>query len=237
MRFLATILDTLFPPYCAACDTQVQSVGTLCAPCFSHLREVKAPYCAQCGAPFAQPGDKGLCAGCMHAMPPYTRARTVWVYNDVSAALVGRLKFQDRTAMLAHYGAALVRAGGDVLAEVDLVMPVPLHWRRLVARRYNQSALLAYAMRRYVAWLPVDVRNLRRVRHTVPQTRLRGEERRRNVKGAFAVRDKAAVAGKVVLLVDDVMTTGATALACVKALQDAGAKEVRVLTLARTLRE
>lgn len=237
MRYLTKILDALFPPHCAACDVRVEKLGTLCGACFSHLREVNAPFCAQCGGPFAQPGDKGLCAGCMHQAPPYARARTVWVYNDVSAALVGRLKFQDRTAMLPHYGAALVRAGSDMLEEVDLVMPVPLHWRRLMGRRYNQSALLAYAMRRYATWLPVDVRNLRRVRYTVPQTRLRGDERRRNVRGAFAVRSKKRVEGKVVLLVDDVMTTGATVLACVQALQDAGAKEVRVLTLARTIRE
>lgn len=229
-------LDACFPPHCAACDVQVGAQGNLCGACFAQLRQIARPYCECCGMPFPHAMDTGVCAACAAGAPVYAKARAAWVYNDTSGALVRRLKFQDRSSMLVRYAEAMMRAGQDVLEGADIVVPVPLHWRRLMWRRYNQSALLAFALGRKVG-LPVDATHLRRIRHTVPQTQLRGEQRRRNVRGAFVVRDAAWVQQKRVVLVDDVLTTGATVEACVQALLAAGAVEVRVLTLARTLRE
>ena len=228
-------LDALFPPHCASCDAAVDTAGNICTACFAQLRVIADPICTCCGVPFANPVDTGLCAVCVDEAPPFARARSVWVYNEISAALVTRFKFTDRTAMLPRYGHELARAGAELLAATDVIVPVPLHWRRLMARRYNQSALLAFALSARTG-VPVDVRSLRRVRHTIPQTRLKGADRRSNVKGAFAVRGEA-LRGKRVLLLDDVMTTGATIHACITALEKAGAREVAVLTLARTVRE
>lgn len=230
-------LDACFPPHCAVCEEAVEAAGNLCAPCFSQLRQIGRPHCECCGVPFSHVLDAGLCAGCVGERPGYDVARSAWVYNEVSGALVTSLKFRDRTAGLDAYAAAMGRAGAELLEGADVIMPVPLHWRRLMGRRYNQSALLMYALAPHVRGAVMDVRNLRRVRHTVPQTRLKGAERLKNVKGAFAVRDAAVVRDRVVVLVDDVMTTGATIEACTRALREAGAREVRVLTLARTLRE
>lgn len=230
-------LDACFPPHCAVCEEAVEAAGNLCASCFSQLRQIGRPHCECCGVPFAHALDAGLCAGCVGERPGYDVARSAWVYNEVSGALVTSLKFRDRTAGLDAYAAAMARAGAEVLQGADIIMPVPLHWRRLMHRRYNQSALLMYALAPYVRGAVMDVRNLRRVRHTVPQTRLKGADRLKNVKGAFAVRDESVVRDRVVVVVDDVMTTGATIEACTRALKEAGAREVRVLTLARTLRE
>jgi len=230
------LLDLCFPPHCAGCEAQVEAAGNLCSPCFTQLRQIAAPMCSCCGMPFANPVEVGLCANCASQHPLFVQARAAWVYNEVSGTLVRRLKFHDRTAMLPRYGKALAVAGREMLQESDVAVPVPLHWRRLLKRRYNQSALLAFALAREVE-IPVLVGVLRRIRHTVPQTRLKGEERRKNVKGAFAVREPERIRGKRVLLIDDVMTTGATILASTDALLRAGAQEVRVLTLARTLRE
>lgn len=231
-------LDLCFPPHCPSCRVPVSAAGNLCAGCYSRLQHIAAPYCSCCGMPFALETDGGLCAACMTDMPPYTQARALWVYNDISRPLVTRIKFHDQTALVPRYGAALAQAGREVLAGADWLIPVPLHWRRLIVRRYNQAALLAYAVS-CSSGVPVLTQALVRHRFTRPQTGLRRAERQRNVRRAFAVapRGQKQIANARIVLMDDVMTTGATVHACVEALLKAGAKEVRVLTLARTGRE
>jgi ComF family protein len=191
----------------------------------------------QCsGMPFPHPvGDGAICADCARNRASWDRARAVLRYDKCSRRLVLSLKHGDHTHLAPALGRWMQRAGGDVLAEVDALIPVPLHWTRLFARRYNQAALLANAIR--AAGGPsVLADGLIRRRRTPSQGRLSPAARARNVRAAFAVRRPAEIRGKRVVVIDDVLTTGATAEECARVLRRAGAAWVGVLTLARALR-
>ena len=182
-------------------------------------------------------GGDALCVDCLVRPPRFRRARAVLVYDDKSRRVVLPLKHGDRTDMARACGAWMARAGAELVGDADLVAPVPLHWRRLFMRRYNQAALLARMVARDGdAILAPDL--LRRGRWTGSQAGLKAKERRRNVRKAFDVHPHwlAKLKGRTVLLIDDVLTTGATAEACAGALQRAGAAHVDVLTLARVVR-
>ncbi len=178
------------------------------------------------------------CPDCLATPPAFSKARAALVYDAVSAPLVSALKFQDQWAGLGRHAQMILGAGSDLLRGADALVPVPLHWRRLLRRKYNQSALLAYSISAQsgVACAPAL---LQRVQATPPQMRLDRATRLRNVKNAFMVPPEHVpqVAGKTLVLVDDVITTGATVEACAHALKQAGASEVRVLALARTVKE
>lgn len=197
------------------------------------------PLCACCGVPFVISMEPGAwCPACLDTPPDFDMARAVMVYDAVSAPLVTALKFHDQWAGLTRYVQMMLGIGPTVLKGADLLIPVPLHWRRLWGRKYNQSALLAYGLAKQ-SGLVCAPALLQRVQRTKPQMRLDKAERARNVKHAFAVPEaaRAAVVGKTIVLVDDVVTTGATANACARTLKKAGAKEVRVLAFARTVKE
>lgn len=173
-----------------------------------------------------------ICGACIAERPAYGRARSVFIYDDHSRPLVLKLKHADRTDMAVHLARWLHRAGAELIAEAELIVPVPLHRWRLLVRSYNQSALLARALGA-LTQKPVAADALTRLKPTRSQGGLSRKERRRNVAGAFAVRQSAAVEGRRVLLVDDVLTSGATANACALALHHAGAAAVDVIALAR----
>ncbi|HUO89618.1 MAG TPA: ComF family protein [Rhizomicrobium sp.] len=232
-------LDLLLPPLCIACRRQVSEAGALCADCWQEIRFLDGPMCDRCGLPFEfDPGGAALCAGC-HARPPaFDRARAVMRYDEHSRGPILALKHGDRLDLAPGFGRWLSRSGRVLLDEADLIVPVPLHRGRLWARRYNQSAELARALAR-VADKPVAFAALVRGRPTPSQGAMRSAKaRRRNMLGAFRVppRHKSAIAGRNVLLVDDVLTTGATVDACARALKRAGAAKVLVLALARVVR-
>jgi len=231
------LLNILFPPQCLNCDTLVPAQGTLCLPCWGQVQFITDPCCERCGLPFEFAyAQQGLCGACLRQPPSFARARAVMRYNEASRQLVLKLKFQDQTLLAGTLAAWMASAGRDLLEQSEVIVPVPLHYWRFVARRYNQSALLAQNIGR-IGRVPVAVDALRRVRHTVPQTGLTRNQRLENVRGVFKVapRRGAKVRGKRVLLVDDVMTTRATIEECSKALLAGGAQAVHVLTLARTL--
>lgn len=233
------VADAVYPPRCPSCRAYVTADGNFCAACFGKLRMIDAPLCACCGIPFAVAVEaETRCPSCLETPPDFNAARAALVYDAVSAPLVTTLKFHDQWAGLARYVQMMLRLGTPLLDGADMLVPVPLHWRRLVRRKFNQSALLAYGLEAQTG-IPCAPQMLQRVRHTKPQMRLDRATRLRNVKRAFAVPPEAQplLAGKTVLLVDDVLTTGATANACARALKKAGAREVRVLALARTVRE
>jgi len=234
----ARALDAVLPPRCLRCGVTVEAVGALCAACWGTMAFLGPPCCACCGYPFEfDPGPGALCGACTRAHPAYGRARAVLRYDDASRELILAFKHADRTDGAPAYGAWLARAGGELLADAELIAPVPLHWSRLFARRYNQAALLAWALGRQ-SGIPVLPDLLHRRRRTPSQGRLSATARRRNVAGAFSVRlpRRPEIAGRRVLLVDDVLTTGATAEACARVLLREGAAAVDVLTLARVVR-
>lgn len=228
------ILDVLLPPQCLACDAAVDEPGSLCASCFSQFTFITRPYCLVCSLPFetAVVEDEAMCGACMKDRPAFRRARAVFSYRETAKKLVLKFKHADRTDAAVHLAKWMQRSGVEVLADADCIVPVPLHWRRLWLRTYNQSALLANALGQLTA-KPVHANGLLRTRATPTQGGLDRGQRRRNVAGAFRANDAALFDGKSVLLVDDVMTTTATADSCARALLRAGAKNVDVLVLAR----
>ncbi|WP_332052178.1 ComF family protein [Reyranella sp.] len=232
------LLDSVLPPLCLGCGEIVGTAGALCATCWPTFSFIAAPHCVCCGTPFAEDlGGEALCAACLARRPRFRRARAALIYDDRSRRLILPFKHGDRTDMARTCGAWMASAGAELLAAADLVAPVPLHWRRLFSRRYNQALLLARNLAQGTsARLAPDL--LLRPRWTGSQAGLAATERRRNVREAFVIhpRWKAGVKGKTVLLVDDVLTTGATVEACARALQRAGAQYVDVLTLARVVR-
>lgn len=230
-------LDLLLPPRCLGCGKLVETAHSLCAGCWQGIAFLEPPLCARCGYPFeVEAGEGALCAACSREPPPWDRARAVFRYDEKSRRLILGFKYGDRTDAAKAFGVWLARAGRELLEGADLLVPVPLHWTRLFSRRYNQSALLAQAVSK-ISGVPADPAALVRRRRTPPQGRLDRTARRRNVRGAFAVpaRKAANLAGRRVVLIDDVLTTGSTLGACVAALLQAGVASVDALTLARTV--
>jgi ComF family protein len=235
------LLNAVLPPVCLGCNEIVETPGALCAACWQAFSFIAPPYCIRCATPFAQDlGEGALCAACLAHPPRYRRARAALIYDARSRRLVLPFKHGDRTDLARACGRWMARAGAELLADADLVAPVPLHWRRLFTRRYNQAQLLARMVVREAAGksarLAPDL--LRRRRWTGSQTGLGAKERHGNVRRAFDIHPlwRGDVAGKTVLLVDDVLTTGATVEACARVLQRGGARHVDVLTLARAVR-
>lgn len=237
----AHLLDVLLPPRCLACEAEVAEQGTLCPACFGSVAAITAPFCARCGVPFAHAGQAAeagkarlLCTPCRDRPPAFRQARAALRYDGGAKRLILPFKHGDRTDLARPLARQMARAGADLVARADVIVPVPAHWRRLVARRYDQAALLARALG-VVTGRPVVPDMLRRSRATPPLGAKGAAERAVTVAGAFAVprRGAALLPGRRVLLVDDVMTSGATVNACAAVLLEAGAAAVDVLALAR----
>lgn len=228
-------LDWLYPPLCLQCHAHVTQNGAVCAECWEKLEFISDPCCSHCGYPFSfETQGASLCGVCIQTPPPYAKARAVLRYSPFSRSLITRLKYADQTQLAVTYGRWLATHGHALVADSDIIVPVPLHYRRFIQRRYNQSALLAAALAKHSA-LAMLPDGLKRTRHTRPQTTLTRSQRMQNVRNAFCVREqhRDALRGKRVLLIDDVMTTSATIHACCIALEKADVKDVNVLTLAR----
>ena len=225
------LLDLLMPPACLACAEPVAMQGGLCAACWTKVHFLGGPGCQSCGTPLA---DAAICGACLRDPPAFDRARAAFRYDDASKGLVLSFKHADRPGLARFLAPWMARAGAELLADADLLVPVPLHRWRLLHRRYNQAALLAQELSRNCA-ARYQPGLLRRVRHTKPQGKMTRLQRQANIRGAFRVAGQQEIAGRKVVLVDDVLTTGATIGACVDLLREAGAARVDVLTLARVL--
>ena len=230
-------LDLLLPPQCLTCDAPVLQPGRFCADCFAITRFVTAPHCARCGTPFAtaeQGGPDSLCPDCRADPPAYDRARGALRYDAQARKIVLALKHADRVENAAALAPLMLRAGITFVREADLLVPVPLHRGRLISRRYNQAALLARALAR-LAGKPARLDALERIRTTRMLGDLGAAERQRELHAAIVVRStrRDEINGRRILLIDDVLTSGATASSCARALLDAGATAVDVLVAAR----
>jgi ComF family protein len=237
-RVSRTVLDAVLPPRCLKCGDVLSTAQGLCPDCWRKLTWLAAPCCACCGQPFPfDAGEGALCGACLQKRPAYDRARAVFRYDDESRDLVIGLKHADRTETVPALAGWMSRAGAGLLESAELIVPVPLHWTRLATRRFNQAALLAQAIGR-TAGLPVLPQALLRRRATRSQGHLGRLARFRNVKGAIAVAERHAttVTNRRILLIDDVITTGATIESAAKALISAGARQVDVLALAKVVR-
>jgi ComF family protein len=236
-RLFRMTVDFLVPPKCLACRTTVTQGACLCVTCWQKLTFIDEPVCAVMGLPFAfDQGEGAVSAAALAAPPDWDRARAAVAFDDPSRRLVHALKYRDQPEAGLMMASAMARAGRKLLAGADLVIPVPLHRRRLWQRRFNQSAFLAGIIARR-AGKPFVTDVLVRRLPTRTQVGLSHEERQKNVRRAFAAdgEKQALLAGKKVVLIDDVLTTGATANACARVLKEAGAAEVDVLVFALVL--
>lgn len=234
-------LDVLLPPQCLTCDAPVDTPGQLCATCFGLTAFITDPCCDRCGAPFEAAGQgtkQGAavltCGKCQEHPPPWRRARAALRYDDQTRRIVLPFKYGDRTETAKALAPHMARAGSSLLRVADVLVPVPLHRLRLLSRRYNQAALLAQALAR-LSGRPTVLDALHRTRATQALAHMSPRARDAEVAGAFAVRPRrlARIEGAQVLLIDDVLTSGATAGACARALLAAGAAGVDLLVAAR----
>lgn len=224
------LLDILIPPVCPVCEKDV-CAGPLCAQCLSELSSLRItePFCSVCGIPFLNsPGQSHTCGDCLTAKRPFEMARSAFVYKEKIQDSIHRLKYKNQTGLARPLGRFLAEA---IQFRPDVIIPVPLHKKRLRHRGFNQSLLLARVLAGELS-IELDYKSLRRVRNTQEQISLTAVERRKNVAGAFEI-DKR-LAGAKALLVDDVFTTGSTIIECSRVLKEAGA-EVYALTLARAI--
>lgn len=230
----ATVADIVVPPVCLACQAPLGVHDALCAACWRRVSFIRAPMCDRLGIPM--PFDTGgrMISGAALADPPvWERARAVAAFDGVMRELIHKLKYADRHDARRLFGRWLAEAGRELLADADVLVPVPLHRYRLWQRRFNQAALLCAEISRLTG-VPTDPLVLARVKATQSQVGLSEAERRVNTAGAFAVqeRHRSRVAGRKIVLVDDVLTTGATLSACTRVLLRAGAARVDILCLA-----
>lgn len=231
------VADFILPPLCLVCRDPVMGHGGVCAQCWSGVDFIEPPRCDRLGIPLPVPSDELLVSAAALADPPiYDRARAVARYGGVMRELIHALKYGDRHEGVQLFARWMLHAGADVIEGADVIVPVPLARLRLWSRRFNQAGLLAREIGRAANILEIPFA-LKRIRRTPSQVGLSAEQRRRNVAGAFRVpaRWRAEVEGRNILIVDDVITTGATANACARTLKRAGAARVDVLALARVV--
>lgn len=244
MGLFQKLIDLIYPPRCQICRKfigseaeEAEPSGCFCEECLSSFTPLNSPYCPICGRSFSQGiSENHVCETCLRKKPFFERASTPYLYEGGLMEAIHQFKYGGKNYLADSLGPLLKQFAGQKLPAglaQGLVMPIPLHPKRLRERGFNQSLLLA----RYVAELPgleLDYLSLRRVRYTQPQTGLKGDERRKNVRRAFKIEDKTKIKGRVIILVDDVLTTGSTLNECARILKRAGAWQVFGLALAST---
>jgi len=235
---LHAALDFFFPPLCNACRTYIPEAGPLhiCPACRERMTPIAAPLCRLCGLPFTGIGEDHTCGGCSTSQHQYDAARAALVYDEACRDLIHAFKYRNKTHLRRPLALLTIEGLAEFvrLRAAELIVPVPLHRKKLRSRGFNQSVLLSEIFSSH--WgIPLERHNLGRIRWTEPQVNLSAADRKANVKGAFSVRNPERVRGRRVLLVDDVLTTGSTVEECARMLKGAGADEVTVITVAREL--
>ncbi len=237
---LQSIIRSIYPPQCVSCDAPTEAEFGLCGPCWRETKFIGGTICDTCGTPLqGEAGDDVLqCDNCMTIARPWVRGRAALIYTGVGRTLVLRLKHGDRTELARPAAQWLARVVQELVNKNSLLIPVPLHWVRLARRRYNQAALLVHALGAELD-RPVCADGLLRPRKTAPLEGHSRDARFAALAGAIIPNPKRldVIAGKSVLLVDDVMTSGATLAASAEAAKAAGAADVSIVTLARVVKD
>lgn len=234
-RFGARALDMVYPAHCPACGVATVEPGAFCGPCWSRMPFITRPYCERLGTPFAfDVGGPLLSPEAIADPPAFDRARAVALHEGDAKGFVHRLKFSDRLDLARPMGVLMAASGREVLEGADRLIPVPLHWTRLIWRRFNQSLALAEEVSRHCG-VPVTAHALRRTKRTPRQIGLTRAQRQANLQGAFVVpaAERMEIEGRRLVLIDDVHTTGATLNACARVLRRAGAANIDVLTFTK----
>ena len=231
------IFDIFLPPRCLICQTIVQGKNGLCGKCFAKVNFLTDQSCPVCGRPYTFPVEGGnlVCGKCLTHPPHFKYSKSVFAYDSFSRQLILPLKHANRTEVVPYLSMLLFQRGRELLEICDYIIPVPLYWRRLLKRKYNQSALLAMQLSKLSKKSCLNG-VLIRIKNTQSQGHKTRKERQDNIKGAFDVRHPEYVKGKSIVLIDDVYTTGTTLNECSRVLEKAGAKQVMVLCIARVCR-
>lgn len=236
MAWFKTFLNFILPPRCLLCGKIIKSEDSLCPDCFENISFITEPYCKYCGIPLN--GDKDdvfelVCFSCLNRNNSFRLSRSAIKYDQFSKKLLLDFKFADHVENRLLLARWLYFAGRDIFKEgVDLIIPVPLHYTRIIQRKYNQSAMLAADLST-LCRIPVNYKCLKKIRYTKPQVQCSGKKRKSNIKDAFEVVNPECIKGKRIVLIDDVYTTGSTMHECIKVLKKAKAKSVDILTVAR----
>lgn len=230
-------LDLVLPPRCFGCGDITSEHHVLCPNCWKNCSFLSSPWCALCGWPFPyEMPDQALCPSCYRLPPLFVQCRSALAYHEGTRGFILKLKQGDGTYLAPGLSRLMMRVGKDILSQTDLLIPVPLHWSRLFLRQYNQATLLSNQITHQTS-IPTRTDLIKRHRSTPKQGHQNRKERYANVRGAFTVpfNKTSFLKGKRLTLIDDVFTTGATLNECARILLNGGAKEVRVLTLARVI--
>ena len=230
------LLDFLIPPLCPICKKRVLTPHGLCSECFSKIHFIERPYCHKCGRPFEfDIPEETHCANCCQKDPTFEKARSAFVYDSFSNKLILPFKHGDRLELTPLLTNLLYRAGLDIFDEIDAVVAVPLHRYRFMKRKYNQAEVLAKSLSKKIdkPYLPSVII---RKRATKSQGHMKTAARKKNVAGAFKVKNHVLIKNKNILIIDDVFTTGATLNECTKVLRRNGAQHIFILTLARVVK-
>lgn len=241
MSFIRDIISFILPPRCYMCGKVLDEDKGICDDCISKIEFLNGPVCHKCGTPLLEqndsPSKKILCGSCLKYKNNmlFRMMRSAYLYDDFSKKLILDFKFYDKTDLAPILAKMLYVAGKDIFFEgIDVIIPVPLHYTRLIKRRYNQSSLLANELSKLTN-IEVDLHNLIKGKRTKAQVDCNGNERLINVKDAFYLKDINKLKGKRVLLVDDVLTTGSTLNECAKAIKIAKPKSIDALTVSRSI--
>ena len=240
MRILQRVLDFILPTSCSFCNSSVggSHIPYFCSSCWSDFSSIDGPACPVCGRPFESPealsqSPSHLCLSCRQKPPTFDQALSVGYFEGPLREAIHQFKYRPCRA-LGRPLALWMTKNICPVDGIDRIIPVPLHTSRLRQRGFNQALILAHVLSKTFT-LPLSYDNLKRVRFTRPQVELSGDERIKNVAGAFALRSPDELKDLDVLLIDDVFTTGATMNECARVLKDAGASRVTALTIARAV--
>lgn len=243
---LNSIINFIYPPQCYVCKASVLHINSICASCYNNLQEIGTNYCSGCGFSlnnytvnnnyFINNSNNKLCLSCLHSGKIFNSFWYLYTYNSTIFSIINKFKYKDDTNLHNYLGNLLnlIQNKSNLLSMVDLVVPVPVSFKKLLKRKYNHSALLASYFAK-ANNLQYNALALKKIRHTQDQMKLNGAQRLQNVKGAFAINNKYAniIKNANILLIDDVVTTGSTVYECTKVLKKHKAKSVHILCLAR----